>query len=201
MINLFEALVNQAISLSPTGHKPISQLVNKQLCFEVTDLNITWYCQFHTTGVHLNTTSFDDIVDTSISAPLQAWLTFAITKNIRKAQQAGLIFTGDTEVGQALQQLSIELDIDWEEGLSKLTGDVFARQVSHLFQQAKSTTQSTMADLTEMMTDYLQEETNMLPTVNEGNEFMHEVDQLRLATDRVEARLNLLLEASQDEIS
>lgn len=98
---------------------------------------------------------------------------------------------GDSEAAHALQQLLAKINIDWEEELSKYTGDVIAHQSFYVFKQLRQYQQYASNSLEEMITEYLQEESGLLPTKYEVDEFMHDVDQLRLEVDRLEARIKI----------
>mgnify|MGYP000935755031 CR=1 FL=1 len=121
--------------------------------------------------------------DTIISSTLSGFVQFMLTK-----QNVNISITGDAIVAELLQKLYFHLDIDWEEQLSHITGDIVAHQAVKLIKQYKQQQSFVTNSLGEMLTEYLQEEIAILPTNCEINNFLQEVDDLRLAIDRLEAR-------------
>jgi ubiquinone biosynthesis protein UbiJ len=105
--------------------------------------------------------------------------------------------SGDTETGQQFQDLLTGVDWDWEEQLSKLTGDTIAHQVGELARKGRQWLTGSSETLQQDLTEYLQEEARLLPTRTELNLFLDEVDQLRSDTDRLSARVERLLKTQE----
>ena len=59
-----------------------------------------------------------------------------------------------------------------------------------LCKEIKNYTQYAGSSLESMITEYLQEESELLPTAIEVDNFSNSVDELRLATDRLQAHIN-----------
>jgi ubiquinone biosynthesis protein UbiJ len=102
---------------------------------------------------------------------------------------------GDARTAQRFSEALADLDIDWEEQLSQLLGDVAAHQVGRglraMLAQARRMRDSSSQNLAE----YLTEEARLLPHRYEIDEFLAEVDTLRDDVERLEARINLLEKA------
>lgn len=146
--------------------------------------NLTFYCTFEDQQM-LIMSSAPDTVDTIITATLQDFLLFALK------QKANLQISGDMHLAQDCQKILASLNIDWEEELSKYTGDVIAYTTMQTLRKLRVRSVATKDSLSEMITEYLQEESGVLPTNYEVNNFMQEVDQLKLMVDRLEAKVNL----------
>lgn len=102
---------------------------------------------------------------------------------------------GDTETGQRFQALLADTDWDWEEQLSRLTGDVIAHQVGNLSRQAQRFAGDSRRTLEQNINEYLHEEARLLPNRDEMEFFLEQVDSLRVATDRLTARVQRLIQA------
>lgn len=96
---------------------------------------------------------------------------------------------GDTEFGQQLQDIFKAVDIDWEEQLSRLSGDVIAHQAGNAARTAQHWATQSRASLALDVADYLHEESRQLPVRGEVDRFMTEVDRLRADVERLAARI------------
>lgn len=186
----FEYLINHLINLDPYLKDYLQPLAFKTVavsCCEYPEKIL--YCKFEEQRVQLSLLPADT-VDAEISGPLYGLLMLAIHKQNADLRQSKVVFSGDLSVAQALQQFMFQLNIDWEEELSKYTGDVFAHSAVSMCKKIKSYSQYASTSLESMITEYLQEESGLLPTSYEIKNFLNSVDELRLATDRLEAKLN-----------
>lgn len=163
----------------------ISGLAGKVLAIICHDYpNLTFYCTFEDKQM-LIMSSAPDYVDTTIAATLQDFLLFALK------QRANLQISGDMHLAQDCQRILTNLNIDWEEELSKYTGDVIAYTTMQALRKLRTNSVAAKDSLAQMITEYLQEESGVLPTNYEVNDFMQEVDKLKLMVDRLEAKVNL----------
>lgn len=138
------------------------------------------------------TSQAQQLVDITISGPLNGFVALAIKKQAADLRACNINIHGDLNTATDMQNLFYNLDIDWEEYLSKFTGDVIAHQAVYLFKQARLYQEQANAHLEHMLKEYLQEESGLLPTNYEVDEFIQAVDQLRMDTDRLEAKVKLL---------
>ncbi len=101
---------------------------------------------------------------------------------------------GDTALGQQFQQLLGAVEVDWEELLSRATGDVVAHQAGEAARSAQRALRRAATTLQQDLTEYLQEELRLLPTPVEISNFLDDVDRLRSDIDRLEAHVKRLHE-------
>jgi ubiquinone biosynthesis protein UbiJ len=100
--------------------------------------------------------------------------------------------TGDVETGQAFKSILDEMDIDWEEQLSRVTGDVVAHQLGNLARRAGEWLRHGGTTLQQDIGEYLQEESRVLPSRIEIENFIADVGNTAMAVERLEARLQRL---------
>lgn len=100
--------------------------------------------------------------------------------------------TGDVEAGQAFKAVLDELDIDWEEQLAGVTGDMVAHQLGNAVRSAGNWLRQGRTTLEQDLGEYLQEELRVVPTRIEIENFIADVDQLRMDLERLEARIRRL---------
>jgi ubiquinone biosynthesis protein UbiJ len=107
--------------------------------------------------------------------------------------------SGDTGLAHDFGATLGNLDIDWEEQLSKFTGDILAHQLGNSARRASWWARSTASRLEADLGEYLVEEARLLPHPLEVEDFISRVDQTREAADRMEARIRLLKKALERE--
>ena len=97
---------------------------------------------------------------------------------------------GDAEVAQRFRDLLQHAQPDFEEELSRVVGDVAAHQVANVCRGFFGWGRKAADSFSTNVAEYLQEEGRDVPTRVEVEEFLEAVDQLREATDRLDARLS-----------
>lgn len=113
-------------------------------------------------------------------------------------QGAGKLFAGrvrmhgDQATAQTFGAALGGLDIDWEEQLSRLIGDIAAHEVGRAARAATREVRRVRDASTDTLSDYLTEESRLLPHRFEVEAFLGDVDTLRDDVARLEARVDLL---------
>lgn len=105
---------------------------------------------------------------------------------------SGVEIHGDTEAGEALRRVLRSVQFDWEEELSRLTGDAIAHQVGMAVRRLRATLQQTGATLQDDLSEYLREEAALLPSRIEVENLFADIDRTRMDVDRLEARIRRL---------
>ncbi len=99
---------------------------------------------------------------------------------------------GDNQVGHHFQQLFESLNIDWQQQLSRIIGTHATQRVADFFGQGKQWFRETGDAMQGDVSEYLQEESKVLPAQAEADMLFDDVDQLRADYDRLEARVKRL---------
>ncbi len=110
----------------------------------------------------------------------------------RRADGGEIAIEGDVGVGREFQAILARLDIDWEEQLSRVVGDVAARHLSGLWHGLRAWSGRTGDVLLRDSGEYLQQELRLLPPRPMIERFLNAVDLLREDTDRLAARVERL---------
>ena len=100
--------------------------------------------------------------------------------------------SGDPDVGKDFRALLEIVRPDWEEELSKVTGDVIAHEASIFISGVWHWMQRASSSLGQGLSEYLTEESRALATTVEIEEFCREVDQLSAAAAHAEAQIKQL---------
>ncbi|MEY1662958.1 ubiquinone biosynthesis accessory factor UbiJ [Isoalcanivorax beigongshangi] len=96
---------------------------------------------------------------------------------------------GNRELLQRLTALAQQLDVDWGALLAPVIGPELAAQLDHGARQLFSWARDGLRRLARQGADYLRFESGLVPSRHELREFGHEVVELQMATERLEARL------------
>ena len=104
----------------------------------------------------------------------------------------GIQIEGNSALAHSLQTILADSRIDWEAWLGDLIGDTAAHPLAQLLRGTGRQLEYTGSSLLHSLEEYLHEEARLLPTRIEIEQAGEEIDTLRTATDRLEARLGLL---------
>lgn len=127
--------------------------------------------------------------DVEIALPADTPLTAlqGTDKVMRNARINGSVEFADT-LGFVLRNLSW----DFEEDLSRVVGDIAAHRIATSLRALTAWQKQAARNLAENATEYLRDETGMLPAPHEIAAFSDEVDRLRDDLARLEKRLQKL---------
>ncbi|MEC4749957.1 SCP2 sterol-binding domain-containing protein [Methylomicrobium sp. Wu6] len=113
-------------------------------------------------------------------------------KPMRSVFSGEVKIEGDMTTGRKFQALFDKLNIDLEEKLSHVTGDVIAHQIGNLFRTGSRWTRQSIRTFELNLGEFLQEETRDLPAGPEADIFYRHVDELRADFDRLNCRIERL---------
>ena len=109
--------------------------------------------------------------------------------------------TGDTGLAQQFSRALARLDIDWEEQLAQLLGDIPAHEIGRAAQAFRQESARLGESGRETLSDFLTEESRLLPHRFEVEAFLADVDTTRDDLERLAARIALLEQRHQDSDS
>lgn len=190
LLRPLEATVNRVLALDPETPARLRPLAGRSVRVELPEAGLLLRADFNEQGLSLSRVDDDQPeADASVRLPAKAALTLARSRG-EKAQ--GVEFRGDVAVVHALRRLAGGLEIDWEEQLSRLTGDTIAHRVGLAFGGALSWLGQTRRTLEANIGEYLTEEARQLPPRLEIAAFLDDIDRLRQDSDRLQARIERL---------
>lgn len=189
MAAALEVAVNKVLQLDPDTLEQIQKLQGKVIAMELRGLNATLYVIPQQEGLNVFG-HFEGDPDTLLSGTPIALARMGLAKNAGDVLFEGDVeISGDVELGQQFREILDGLDIDWEEHLSHLTGDIVAHKVGNLVRGAMKWGKQTTDTLGQDAAEYLQEESRDLPNRSEVNSYLKNIDTLRSDVDRLEARI------------
>jgi len=113
-----------------------------------------------------------------------------------RAASGQLSITGNADTAQRFQAFFTGLRPDWEEGLTRVFGDILGVQIARLLTGAFAQVRRTGESLGRDVGDYLRDESGSLVHRAEVDEFLDAVDDLRDDLARLERRVRGLQDAS-----
>ena len=99
---------------------------------------------------------------------------------------------GDTHLATQVSNVLQKLHWDIEDDMSHLVGDIAASKISKSSHKVLQTVKKQSIDITEMVSEYWQEEIKILAKKHQVERFITDVDVLRSDTARFEKRLQKL---------
>lgn len=192
-----EQAINATLALDPATLHRLARLDGKIIAIDVQGTGLTLYLAPHANGLRLMG-HYDGTIDTTLRGAPLSLLRMSSGKAGEGLFSGDVIIDGDVETGQQLQRALHSLDIDWEEHISRLTGDVIGHQLGQTVRGIAGFGINALTTFGLNLGEYLQEERSVLPANAQVSAFINEVDTLRMATDRLEARIKRLHQALHD---
>jgi len=181
-----EQALARAIALDDQAAGRLEPLRDKLLRLELKGLGIDLYFRGRD-GALAVSAEHDAVVDTTISGTPLALLAMAVPD--WRAPGSGVRIEGDAGTGQAFEKLLKQLDPDWEAVLVERFGPVVGHQLWRMLGETRAGARHASRTAAAQTARFLREESGLLVTREEVDAFVHEVDELREAADRLEARL------------
>jgi ubiquinone biosynthesis protein UbiJ len=189
-----ENLLNRALPRSPRARQLCAQLAGRSLAVVVRDiLSLRVSSNGVTLDVTLASTASDAMpADAAITGGPLALLALTGAAAQAPLQRGEVLISGDTHIAEQFRELARLLRPDLEEELSLWVGDVAAHRLAQLARLGGSFGRKAAHTSLENLAEYLGHERADLVPRNEGEGFLREVDALREAVGRAQARLELL---------
>ncbi len=186
-----EAVINRCLRLDPETWQGLGELGGRLLAVELRGLDVTVYIRASADGLCLSGHSQEAPHTVLKGSPLTL-LQMVLGDGQGQGFPEGLEIAGDVETARRFQSLLAGLEIDWEEQLSRITGDVAAHQAGNALRTLRNGCRQAGASLEQDAVEYLREEQELLPYRNEVEDFLAAVDVLRDDAERLALRVQRL---------
>jgi ubiquinone biosynthesis protein UbiJ len=187
-----EAAINNALQLDPALQKDLAELEGMVLKIQCTIPAITVYVLPEKNHVHL-VSHYEMQEDSSISGPASEYIKLISAKDKASALINGeLKISGNSNAFVLLQQALLKMDIDIEQKVADLIGDIPAHQIGRAVRGTIKWARYSADSLLRNFEDFIHEEARIAPSQPEVEDFYQDISQLNLATDRLEARVKRL---------
>ena len=185
-----EIAMNKVLPLDPGYQEKLQGIAGRVIAISFTDLDVQLYFLPNDTQFTI-LTSYEGDADVKLSGT--SWDFFHMGVNQQSSTTPPVIdsnihFEGNVAIGQKFAQLFSELNIDWEEALADIMGDIFAHRATNAARQAGSWLKDIFNSTQDNLSEYIQEEVRLTPAKIEIENFYDDLADLRADTDRILAR-------------
>lgn len=193
-----ESMLNGVLALDPHARAKLAAFHGRVIGVEIQGVWVRFFLVADAAGRLQVLARTEGEADCLISATPLDLLRSALSRHKEDALFSGrLEVQGDHDLAQEFSAVLARLDVDWEEQLSKLTGDVVAHETGSACRAAGRWMTRTGAIVEQDLREYLQEEARLVPTRFEVVEWQDEVDRLRDDVERLAARVARLEDAAR----
>lgn len=188
-----QTMLNHYLALDPESAQRLSVIHGKVVTIEFVNIGFVFQMLFTESEIKLKSTDLLK-ADTIIKGTPLSLLHMSLSRDDRKRFFAeDVTIEGDLECGQKVIDLFDSFEMDWEEYLSHWIGDVPAHQSGRFVRNLKNFSKNLHATFLQNTNEYIHEETNLCPPPEALQDFFHDIDSLRMDTDRLEARIEKLM--------
>ncbi|MGQ0658817.1 MAG: ubiquinone biosynthesis accessory factor UbiJ [Chromatiales bacterium] len=180
------------LEFDPATRAALAALEERVIAIEVAGVERTFYLLVGARGLLLRLEHVGEVHVRARGTP-SSFLTLLSHRLRQQPVPAGTIeILGDLRTAQELQDIFSRLDIDWEEMLSRLFGDIAAHKSANAARALWSWLRSTQVSMEMNISEYAQYETEILPDRDQVERYHREIDALRAHADRLAERLRRL---------
>jgi ubiquinone biosynthesis protein UbiJ len=194
-----EGLLNKAIHLDPETPARLAPLHGRVIRMDLLGVGGSLYFIPDPNGIQILNEYEAETDCTLRGSPFDLIRMRGSRESVEQLFQGTIEIEGDTALAQAFGALLSDLDIDWEEPLSQVTGDIAAHEIGKLVRSAVNWGRAVGRTSEQNLKEYLHEELRLLPGPNELASFIKEVDRLRDDTERLDARIQQLKQRLDDK--
>lgn len=190
LLRPLEGGLNRLLAMDPESPSRLRALTGRAVRVDLAGAELSVRVYFSGRGLSLSLPdAADPAADASVTLTPAAGL--ALLRS-RGEEARGVEFQGDVAVVHALRRLIEGLEIDWEEQLSRFTGDLLAHQLGSAARGFTGWLKQSARTAEQNLGEYLTEEARQLPPRLEVRGLLDDIDRLRQDVDRAEARIQRL---------
>ena len=195
---LLEAVINRVLRLDPDASARCGDLADKVIRLRITGANpFEIFVLPSETGLRLRA-RHEGAADVTLTGDFPVFARLALRRVAPDVVAAGeLQISGDIDLGQRFQRLLESVDIDWEEQVARVTGDVAAHQLGNVLRDLRRWSKQAAQTMRMDTAEYLQEESRWLPSRARAEAFRAAVETLRREAENLEQRFERLRETAR----
>jgi len=189
--NTLEMSVNRYLALDPYAVEACNDLEGRSIMLELRELKFPIYFKVENNRLKVYSV-LEEKVDAKIKSSIPVLFKMAVTGSDETLLGSGTEMSGNMDVGRQFRNIFKNMAIDWEEIVSKYTGDIVAHRLGNGVRDLRRWMGNSAEIIKRDVTEYLQEESLLLPAKYEIENYIQQVDEIRQAADRAEARLKII---------
>ncbi|MFK7814936.1 MAG: SCP2 domain-containing protein [Gammaproteobacteria bacterium] len=206
LLNLINRALKKYLDSDPEISAKLNKYAGQSLLLHLTDIEKQLLVTPVQAGVEVSEYSNEDDalhadapeITTTIRSNIVSLARIGLGAEYQSMLSSGALkIEGDVEFANQLRSIFMQVDIDWEEIVSKYVGDSVAYQVGLFVNRFKNYKSRSVDNFRLDVSEYLQEESRIVPTKVELDRFMSGVDNLDANVQRLEARIQRLVNAEE----
>ena len=190
-----EKFINHLIQNDFHVEKQFSNLAGKSLKINTSSPSMRLIVQFDYRKICLIEADEDQLeaqADLEVSGDCDQLLKILSNRGEGTSFNPKINLAGDAIFAQELQEALSTIDIDWPRALAPWLGHIAANEVAKNGRKAIAWGNQFRESFNRNLHDYMEEETELFPSMGTLDRFRHDLDSLKLRVDRVMARVQHL---------
>jgi len=208
-IAVVETTLNQYIQMDAQAGYKLAALSGKVIAIELLGWDFILYLLPDAQGIQVMSEYTGEPNTIIRGTPMALFNMSQSEASAATMREQNITIDGDLELGQQFSAFFKQLDIDWQEKLAqtfaKVTtdsnADLLAHNIGRLVQGFQQWQPQAKQTLEQNIAEYFQQESGMLPFAEEMEPFSKAVDTIRNDVDRLEARIQRIINAKAAEKS
>lgn len=198
-----ETLLNQALKWDEDAEEAFAPCDEKVIQLTFTDFQITFFIIYQLAEPSDETLAENALGNFTVQSHLlgspDAHLQMTVADCLQGSDAVQTF--GDRALAANFLQALRGLEIDWEEQLSKLTGDLIAFKVGSTVRRGQKNLNVVQQKVAETLKEYLQYEVELLPTSSQVKRFNFQVIETADAVETLAKRIQALTAPTPSEPS
>jgi ubiquinone biosynthesis protein UbiJ len=195
---LLDSSLNTWLALDEESSQRLEALAGKVICLHITGLEIKLYFFPSIEGIY-TLSEYAGTPDVTLIAPPISLMRLSMSKNSGKhLLESDVRIEGSIGLSEKFSHLLSAVDLDWEEWLSHVVGDIVAYQTGESVRRSQAWLHESHHAMKLNTSEYLQEESRILPADAEVAYYLDQVDALRADAERLEARVQRLQRLTEE---
>ena len=192
-LTALEKLINSVLGMTSDADQLLGPLAGKVIKLHIDPPGFDIVMSFSEQGIQV-LENYQSEADVELSGSPVAFGMMSFNGRPTRALFSGKVsMQGDSQVGHHFQQLFESLNIDWQQQISRVIGTNASQRVAEFLSQGKQWFAETSEAMQEDVSEYVQEESKILPAQPEADMLFDDVDSLRADCDRLEARVKRIV--------
>ncbi len=188
-----ESIINTALKYDPASKQKIAE-INDVLAIESTAPALTIYCHGTSDGVRIMSHCEAPTATQLTGTPLAL---ISLLKKPTTLAGSGVELAGSVGLLQRWQSILNNLDIDWEDAISSVLGDIAGPMAGKIISSGLSWSKQQGSEQTHKLKEYITEELKVTPSKAELVAFGDTVNEIKMDAERLQARFTELVRKTQ----
>jgi len=188
ILDSVEKMVNKVLSLDEETLDALATLEGDVVEIDVLNTDIKLFILLSARGFTL-ASKHEDKADVSIKGSPAALLGMITAEKIGAGD---VEIIGNVGTAHKLQSILKKMEVDWEEHLSQIIGDIAAHKVGNFVKGMSKLAKASARTIGLDISEYLRYEKEALLDKSELDEFNHAVDKVRNDVERLQKRVDRL---------